>query len=682
MISYWTNYHGHKSDIRGKKNKFDNNIYTFDIETSSYLFLDGKQINTKDYNSYYSDKYTYGTCMYVWQFGINENVYYGRTWEEFKTFMKKIDFFIPERKIIFIHNLSFEFQYLRSVFTFTDVIARTQRKVMRANIKELNFEFRCTYLMTNTKLEKLPSIYGLPVEKLIDHLDYQKIRTSITTLTDEELEYCENDCLVLYYYLKKENEIYGNLDKIPLTSTGKVRRELKSIVLKDNSYRNKVYRAINTDPHIYNLLVKAFQGGYTHANYFYADRVLKNVKSFDFTSSYPYVMVTHKYPSTEFKPCNIKSHTELLKDFAYLLVIKFKNVKSNYLNNFISSSKCENLKGAEYDNGRLISADEFEMTITDIDFKLYLDAYTFEYEIKESYYSKYNYLPKQFIEFILEKYVNKTKYKNVEGKELEYQLEKAKFNSLYGMSVTNTIRNKVIYDETGWFEEELTNDEIKTALLADKKKCFLSFAYGVWVTAYARNNLLKNVMKLDEYVAYCDTDSLKAVEGFDENIIYEYNEFVKRKINFVSNQLDIPLEYFQPEDKKGIKHMLGLFESDGIYDEFITQGAKKYAVKENDKIHITVAGVPKKGASVINNLNEFKDNLIFPSEITNKLTCTYIDKQEEHLVTDYEGNEYKVTDKTGCCFTPASYELGKALDYCELISDASSKRAIYREEII
>ena len=676
---YWTEYHGHQGDIKGKKNKFDNTIYTFDIETSSYLKFDGKQVNMQDYKSYLSDSYEYHTCMYVWQFGINETVYYGRTWEEFKKFMKKIDSFVSERKIVFIHNLSFEFQYLRSVFTFTDVIARTQRKVMRASIKELNFEFRCTYYMTNTKLEKLPSIYGLPVEKLVDHLDYNKIRTSLTTLTDEELEYCENDCLVLYYYLKKENDIYGNLDKIPMTSTGKVRRELKSIVLKDSSYRNKVYRAINTDPHVYNLLVKAFQGGYTHANYFYTDMVLKNVKSFDFTSSYPYVMVTHKYPSTEFKKCYIKSHKDMINIFAYLLVIKFKNVKSKYLNNFISASKCEGIKNAKYDNGRIISADEFTMTITDIDFKIYLESYTFDYEIIESYYSKYNYLPKQFINFILEKYVNKTKYKNVEGKELEYNLEKAKFNSLYGMSVTNTIRNNVTFDGQNWFETELTNDEITTALLNEKKKCFLSFAYGVWVTAYARNNLLKNVMKLDEYTAYCDTDSLKAVQGFDENVINEYNDFVKRKINFVSKTLDIPLEKFEPTDKKGKKHMLGLFESDGIYQEFITQGAKKYAVMEDGQIHITVAGVPKKGAKVLNSLSEFKDNLIFPSEITNKLTCVYIDMQDNHEVIDYQGNTYLVQDKTGCCFTPASYELGKSLDYADLISDLSSKRAIYKE---
>jgi hypothetical protein len=678
-MKYWTYYQGHKSDIRGKKNKFDNNIYTFDIETSSYLFLKEKQLETNKYNSNLSHEYTYNTCMYVWQFGINENVYYGRTWEELKKFMKKIDDFIPEKKIIFIHNLSFEFQYLRSVFTFTDVIARTQRKVMRANIEELNYEFRCTYYMTNTKLEKLPSIYGLPVEKLVDHLDYSKIRTSVTHLTEEELEYCENDCLVLYYYLKKENDIYGNLDKIPLTSTGKVRRELKSIVLKDPSYRNKVYRAINTDPHIYNLLVKAFQGGYTHASYYWADIVLKNVTSYDFTSSYPYVMVTHKYPSNEFKKCYIKTKDDLLKDFAYLLVVKFKNVKSNYFNNFISASKCENIKNAKYDNGRIISADEFIMTITDIDFKLYLDAYSCDYEIIESYYSRYNYLPKQFIDFILEKYVNKTKFKNVEGKELDYQLEKAKFNSLYGMSVTNTIRDKITFDTEGWHQEELTNDEIQTALFKDKKQCFLSFAYGVWVTAYARNNLLKNVMKLDEYVAYCDTDSIKLLEGYDEKVITEYNEFVKRKIRYVSKTLDIPIEKFEPSDSKGIKHMLGLFESDGSYEEFITQGAKKYAVKEDGEIHITVAGVPKKGAKVLNNLKEFKDNLIFPAEITNKLTCTYIDSQEQHVVIDYQGNSYLVKDKTGCCFTPASYELGKSLDYAELISDYSSKRSIYKE---
>ena len=39
-----------------------------------------------------------------------------------------------------------------------------------------------------------------------------------------------------------------------------------------------------------------------------------------------------------------------------------------------------------------------------------------------------------------------------------------------------------------------------------------------------------------------------------------------------------------------------------------------------------------------------------------------------------------VKDKSGCCLLPNSYTLGKALDYCHLLSDDSSARAIYRED--
>ena len=143
--------------------------------------------------------------------------------------------------------------------------------------------------------------------------------------------------------------------------------------------------------------------------------------------------------------------------------------------------KCSKIVKGVYDNGRVIEAESITITLTDIDFYFILDSYKFEsYEIQESYYSIYDYLPKQFIEFVLEKYVNKTAYKNVEGMEVEYAKEKNKFNSLYGMSVTNMIRDEVIYDnELDWSERELENTEIIEKLNEEKKKAFLSFAYGV-----------------------------------------------------------------------------------------------------------------------------------------------------------------------------------------------------------
>lgn len=708
-MKHFSEYNNHKSLILGKRKKFDNNIYTFDIETSSYIIFNNKQYNASYYEKLNEDEKKlceFKSCMYIWMFGINDTVYYGRTWDDLKQFLEKINNNIPEKKILFIHNLSFEFQFLIGNFKVKNVLARKSHKVMRCELEDYNFELRCTLMMTNCKLNKLPDLFHLPVKKLDGDLDYNLIRTSITPLSEKELHYCENDCLVVYHYIKFELKNYENVNKLPLTSTGHVRRELKERVLEDYKYKRIVRKAINTDPHVYNLLQQAFMGGYTHANWIYTDEILHNIDSWDFTSSYPYVLVTHKYPSTEFKSCNIKSIEEMSKRLAYLLVVKFKNIKCNYNNTFISESKCRNIRGAIYDNGRIISASEFEITLTDVDFRFILDTHTCEYEIIESYYSQYNYLPKQFIEFVLEKYVIKTQYKGVEEKELEYNKEKAKFNALYGMSVTNNIRDNVIFENgVGWSEVELTNDEIIDALNSEKKSAFLSFAYGVWVTAHARNNLLRNVKKLDDYVVYCDTDSIKLLSGYDRDVIDHYNDFVTKKINYVSKLLEIDYSKFAPKDIKNKERMLGLFDSDGHYKEFITQGAKKYAVKINidkdkitdiekfkkqnnivkeysnsyDIIKITVSGVPKKGAFAIKDLSEFKDNLIFKYEDTGKNLLVYIDNQDNFLVKDYLNNEYLCTDKTGCCILPNTYELSKSLEYANLLTENSSKRAIYKE---
>lgn len=704
-MKFYKEFESYFGDIVGTKNKkVDNTIYTFDIETTNYLILDNKIIPASDYlslNESEQKRAEFRSNMYIWQFGINDIIYYGRTWEQLKIFLKKLEYYNPSKKILFIHNASFEFQYLKSVFKFKSVIARKKHKVMKAIFEDFNIEIRCTYMMSNCALKQLPKIFKLPVEKKVGDLDYTLLRTSITPLTETEFGYCEYDCLVIFHYIKRELETYERVDKIPITSTGHVRRELKNIVSDDWAYKSQVKKAINVNPHIFNLLQDAFAGGYAHANWLYADEIIKNVESLDETSAYPYILVTHRFPSTEFRKCDIKNKNQMLKNFAYILIVEFTNIKCKYFNTFISESKCNSITKGVFDNGRIIQAEKINITLTDIDFYFILETHKFDnYVIKESYFSSYNYLPKTFIEFVLEKYINKTKFKNVSGMEVEYAKEKNKFNSLYGMSVTNLIRDEVLYDnETDWSERELTNEEILAKLNEEKKKAFLSFAYGVWVTAYARYNLLSNVIKLDEYVIYCDTDSMKLKNGYNKEVIKDYNNSVIEKIKKVSKNLDIPFEKFCPEDSKGKKHLLGVFENDGKYEEFITQGAKKYAYtkyikkedlkedmniqkEEKDKVkilEITVAGVPKQGAKALKNLSDFKDDFVFDFKYTNKNLLMYCENQEKCFITDYLGNTEEVTDKSGCCIVPTTYVLGKALEYADLISDNSSKRAKYKE---
>jgi len=261
---YWPEYEGHESKIEGKRKKFDNNIYTFDIETTSYIILDGVQIDTIKYLDLTDDekeRALFQGHMYIWMFGINDKVYYGRTYKELYNFLHRIEYFTTkEKKIVYVHNLAFEFNWLRNIFKFKNVMARKSRKVMKCEIEEFNIEFRCTLFMTNSKLEKLPDLYKFETKKLVGQLDYSLARHSETKLTKKELEYCENDCLILYEYIKRELETYETTKNTPITSTGHVRRELKELINKNWDYLNKTRKSINTDGHIYNLLTSAFAG--------------------------------------------------------------------------------------------------------------------------------------------------------------------------------------------------------------------------------------------------------------------------------------------------------------------------------------------------------------------------------------------------------------------------------------
>ena len=167
---YYKEFNYYLGDVVGNRKKVDNTIYTFDIETTNYLILDNKVIPAIDYLKLSKEEQKrceFRSFMYIWMFSINDTVYYGRTWDSFKSFLIKLDYYNPNKKIVFVHNLAFEFQYLKSVFEFTNVIARKKHKVMRCELEDFNIEFHCSYMMSNCALKLLPEIFKLPVSKKV-----------------------------------------------------------------------------------------------------------------------------------------------------------------------------------------------------------------------------------------------------------------------------------------------------------------------------------------------------------------------------------------------------------------------------------------------------------------------------------------------------------------------------------
>ena len=154
--------------------------------------------------------------MYVWQFQFGEYTIMGRTWEEFLTFIRRIKAALKksERIVCYVHNLSFEFQFLRGIYTFTalEVFCMDRRKIVKCEMEGC-IEFRCSYIHSNMSLDQFTKKMQCAVRKLTGTFDYSKIRYPWTDLTNEEIAYCINDVLSLQEAIEKEMQIDHCLPK-------------------------------------------------------------------------------------------------------------------------------------------------------------------------------------------------------------------------------------------------------------------------------------------------------------------------------------------------------------------------------------------------------------------------------------------------------------------------------------
>jgi hypothetical protein len=671
-----------KTKVYRERGKFyDDNIYTFDIETTSvYVFPDGRSeiFDFQKEPKYYDEAEKCG-FMYIWQFSINDKVVYGRTWEEFIEFFTALSKNIVGTFFIYVHNLAFEFQFLRNVIKDFTVFARASRHTMTAKSEKFHCEFRCSLLLTNAPLAKLSKMFDLPVQKMVGELDYNRIRTNKTKLTVKELKYAEYDCLVVYELIKKFMTEYNHVKQIPLTSTGKIRRVCQKMYEGNFQYKHWLKNQLITDVDIFKFVMSAFQGGYTHANYFYTGNVLHNVHSYDITSSYPTVMIAEKYPISAWQPSRLSDPEKAQEGFCYVYDIEFTKIYSICKNHYLSNSKAIEKKDVVYENGRVAQAEQYRAIITNVDYEIIKKVYKWDsVKIHKALIAKAGYLDRAYILKTLELYNNKTTFKDLPGKEDLYMQSKSYINSLYGMMVTNLVTDMIDFSDQEWktILLDYKGAEEKLQKIATNRKTFLSSSWGVFVTAYARKNLWTMIEKIDDDVIYCDTDSIKYL-GDHEKEFEDYNKEIIAKLETTCDFYRIDKEKINPVDTKGKHRPLGVYDREKDYFSFKTLGAKKYAYQyayqhayqnADKKIHITIAGVSKAGADALHSLSDFKDGFTFDYKKSGKKILFYNDEQLPFQVTDIDGNTMWIKERYGICLMPCRYTIGVTPDYANYIN--------------
>lgn len=690
-------------------NKFFDNVY--DILDKDLGFV---KYNKKEFignfpavfdiesSSFYIGKEKYAT-MYAWVFGINGKCIRGRTWEEFLTVLDRVIEFYElsknRRIIIYIHNLAYEFQWFKHYFDWDKIFSIDERKPIYARTSN-GIEFRCSYLLSNYSLATVAkNLTMFKIEKKVGDLDYKLIRHSKTPLTDLEWGYILNDGLVVMAYIYEEIDRLGTINDIPLTNTGYVRRFCRKRCLNMNKNYSTLMKNLKLDSETYLKLKEGFAGGFTHANSWWVGKDIrvgkrinnidiKSIGSFDLTSSYPTVLLSEKFPMSKPYKIEIKDAEDLkekLKTYCCLFTIHFHNIKEKIkFEHYLSISKCIESNNYTLDNGRIVSAEDITITITEQDYEIIKSCYTWEYfNISDFYIFYKGYLPKELIRCVIDLYKDKTTLKDVEDKTVEYMKSKSMLNSVYGMCVTDICRDEIVFEEqNGWYKNTGNVEELIQRYNNSSNR-FLYYPWGVWCTAYARRNLFKLLLICKDHYIYSDTDSLKIINYEQFKPAFDsYNIEIIKKVKACLRQKNINVIYAEPKNKYGDKKPLGVWEFEYDITRFKTLGAKRYMFETKDKkLHITIAGVNKeKGLKYLYHefktndkiFKNFQENLLFPAEYADgnviengsgKLTHTYLDYYMMGYVNDYLGNEYPFCEYSGVHLEPTSYDMSLSNDF-------------------
>lgn len=657
----------------------------FDIETSSFYENNEKR-----------------AIMYAFVLGINGKCWLGRTWADFFDYLNIIHevWNINESRkiIIWVHNLSYEFQFIRKRFKWKEVFSLDLRKPAKAETID-GIIFRCSYILSNSSLNLVgTNLIKYKVKKMIGDLDYNLIRTSDTYLNDKELKYILNDGLVVMAYIQELIEKYQTLANLPLTFTGFVRQICKKNCFGTKKEKSKYFtytkimnNLILNDTNEYKLLRLAYQGGFTHANAFNSNKICYNVNSYDLTSSYPTVLVAEEYPISTGEYIIIKNKDEFIKNistYCCVFEITFYDLESIvFIDHPISKGKCTDIEEPyQVDNGRIINAKKISCVITEQDYLIYRKFYKWS-SITIGHFIRYekNYLPKDFILSILNFYKTKTILKDVEGQEEEYMTAKQHLNSIYGMTVTDIYKDDIEYINDEWVTMSPDIDA-KIEKYNKSRKRFLFYGWGVWCTAYARRNLFTAIYELGSDYIYSDTDSVKYMNKDNhEKYFNDYNINIINKLKYVMKINKIDESYILPKNKFNEEKPLGIWTYEGQYEMFKTLGAKRYMYIKNNKLYITISGINKidgakyleyKYKTPINILNNFKDEMLFPASYTidnieysatGKKTHTYIDEAFSGKIKDYLDNISFYSELSAIHMENCDYSLSLANSYLDYL---------------
>lgn len=555
----------------------------------------------------------------VWAYAICEidnptNFIYGNCIEDFIKFCSG-----KENYVLYFHNLKFDGEYIFSYLlnngytcikdkkdrqdkTFTTLISDTGQFYSieiffeTSNPKHINkVTIYDSLKILNFSVEQIAKDFNLPIRKL--EIDYKKHREVGHILTDDEIAYIKNDVEIMARALK----IMFNENLTKMTIGSDALSSYKEMNRNFNHYFPVLPYDIDKD------IRKSYKGGFTYLNDIYVEKETGSGIVFDKNSMYPAKMMFEKLPFGNPIFFNGKYETDKLyplyvQTISCVFELKDGMIPTIQIKNNLSFLPNEYVKSS---NGDIVT-----LTLTNIDLELFFEHYNVT---NITYHSGWKF---KSIKGLFTKYIEYWTNKKIQAKKEHntalYRIAKLMLNSLYGKFGLNPdVRSKYPY---------LNEDGIvKYSLYPAETRDPIYIPVASFITSYARADIIRSSQKIRDYslkkygkdlYVYSDTDSIHCL--FDET-------------EDLSSVLDID-DYRLGAWKLESKFKRGKYIRQKCYIE----------LGYDDKMNVTVAGLPKK----LGNLITFENfNVGFTTENMNtenkKLTYKHVKGGVMLVETDF-----------------------------------------------
>ena len=627
---------------------------------------------------------------YLWSFTLdNVGTVTGRTFDDLRDFLellrKRMQLSPDHKLVIIVDDLSTFFGNTKKELPYAaePIIAKSESEVLMAEIYGC-YQLHCykAYFETDVTQDMIRNGIYIP-DINADELSAR------CKLSEDEINNCINRSYFIAQSFRTELDLkYGSGQKggspanLPLTLTARVTRLISAEMRRQsNKAQCNIQKQIMKKNPITSewgrecllpLLYKAFFGGVSFFEDGVLDQPFDNVNYADMTSAYIARMVLSEYPIGEFFELPIpEDFNDLMdppySDFAMLITFEASDVTlregglpflpSQLRHGWADmESSDEQLDLIERTSStRIKTAKMLRMTLTDIDFRLFLENYKPSSEesrirIINIMGSRYGYLPDYIQKVIVKLYSSKMKAKyklkaleklGIVPQEIidEYERIKSEPARLYGIFTKSPVMKRYSFDAAS---KELKVID-KSYISPEQKWTPVLYQWGVWTTALVRKEiayLRRKLMSADRQIRIIsgDTDCIN-YQGAANDIIAEYNEEVKEQIRQRSEDMGI-----EPELLKDLGAL-----SVTTYKKYKVTGLKQYCyIRETDAGD--VFGYKVGGMSTVceyfnkefktpeQRFNHFGLGLTIPAEYQPRRIRSCIVKDYVESWTDRDGN--------------------------------------------